>query len=371
MPGKAVPYTSFLVALPALLFVIWLLLQNANLAVTLQFPLIDLCLLAVAVPSIGKAFQGEVPEGRLLWWLGLFVRVLAGSLFVWLDDYPFATQLFYLLWVFGYIFIALGAGIELRGASAGLWPVAYGLLGLEAVTGAVLAISLVARADAPYLLLALALLLGYLLFTGMMLLVIADRTRRVRVERVLKQWSLLLEQLVTSPPVGKTARPEAALAPLMDILKPVFPGLSGVSATADRPLQIGEPSPHTLRLVAEGAEVGRLHFREEPGSVDVLNALAPLLAKQVEGALSRAHWHTQALADPLTGLHNRRAFELHAANLTELAFRHGQPVSLAILDIDQFKRVNDRYEHPTGDEVLKVLADILRRNTRGEDLVLR
>ena len=123
-----------------------------------------------------------------------------------------------------------------------------------------------------------------------------------------------------------------------------------------------------LRLVAEGVEVGCLHFREEPCNVDVLNALAP---KQVECALSRVHWHTRALDDPLTGLYNRRAFELHAANLTKRALRHGQPVSLAILDIDHFKRVNGRYGHPTGDEVLKVLAGTLRCNTRSEDLVLR
>ena len=130
-----------------------------------------------------------MPEGRRLWFLGLFVRVLAGSLFIWLDNYPFATQLFYLLWVLGYIFIALGAWIELRGANAGLGPVAYGFLGLEAVTGAVIAISLVARADAPHILLALSIPLGYLLFTGMMLLVIADRNRRVRAEKKLKQWT--------------------------------------------------------------------------------------------------------------------------------------------------------------------------------------
>lgn len=371
MPRRAMPGTSFLVALPALLFVIWLLVQNASLAVTLQFPLIDLCLLAFAVPAIEKAFHGEVPEGRLLWWLGLFVRVLAGSLFVWLGDYPFTAQLFYFLWVFGYTFIALGAWIELRGASGGLWPVAYGLLGLEAVTGTVIAISLVARADAPYVILALALLLGYLLFTGMILLVVADRNRRVRAERELKQWSVLLEQLVAFSPAGKAVRPEDAPSALMDILKPVFPNLSGISITADQPLQIGAPSPRTFALITKGAEIGRLHFRGEPDSLDVLNALAPLLAKQMEGALSRAHWHAQALADPLTGLHNRRAFELQAASLVALAYRHDQPVSLAILDIDHFKRVNDQYGHPTGDEALKLFATILRRNTRGEDLVLR
>ncbi len=318
-----------------------------------------------------ETFRGEIPEGRLLWLLGFFIRVLAGSLFVWLDGYPFTTQLFLLLWVFGYTFIALGAWLELHEVSGGLWSVAYGLLGLEAVVGSVLALSLVARASEPLVLGALALLLGYLLFIGMILLVVADRIRRTRAERELKQWSVLLERLVQTSPARQAAHPKDALAALADTLKPFFPDLCGVVANADKPVQVGDLSSHVLPLVAEGTEVGRLYFHSAPSHVRVLDALTPLLATQVEGALTHAHWHTQALTDPLTGLHNRRSFGAQGAAMVALAYHQDQPISLAVLDVDHFKRVNDSYGHPVGDEALKTLADILRRNTREQDLVLR
>jgi diguanylate cyclase (GGDEF)-like protein len=371
MPQRAAPRISFVVALPALLFTASLLLQDADFTAMVRFPVVDLALLLFALPAIEGAFRGELPEGRLLWWLGLFVRVLAGSLFVWLNDYPFTAPLFFFLWVFAYTFIGLGAWLELLGTSAGLWPVAYGLLGLEVVAGTVLALSLPARVDAPHTRLALALLLGYLLFTGMMLLVVADRNRRTRAEHELKRWSVLLEQLVQFSPFRKAAHPHDSLQTLLNTLGPFFPDLCGVLANADRPLLVGEGSAHAFPLVTEGTEVGRLYFRSAPTSVGLLDALTPLLATQVEGALAHAHLHTQTLTDPLTNLRNRRSFEVQGAGLAALAYRHHQPVGLAVLDIDHFKRVNDRYGHPVGDEALRTVADILRRNTREEDLVLR
>lgn len=371
MPQRSAPRLSFLAALPALLFITLLLLQDVSLTTMVRFPIFDLALLLLALPAMEGTFRDEIPEGRLLWLLGFLIRVLAGSLFIWLDGYPFTHQLFLFLWVFSYTFIALGAWLELSGVGGGLWSVAYGLLGLEAVVGTVMALSLVARADEPLVVMALALLLGYLLFAGIILLVVADRNRRTRAERELKQWAVLLERLVQSSPGHETVHPKDALAALADTLKPFFPNFCGILANGDEPVRVGSPSGYALPLVAEGAEVGRLYFSSAPGNVGVLDALTPLLATRVAGALTHARWHTQALTDPLTGLYNRRSLEVQGASLVALAYRQAQPVSLAVLDIDHFKSVNDRYGHPVGDKALKTLAEILRRNTREEDLVLR
>ncbi len=259
--------------------------------------------------------------------------------------------------------------------SGGLWSVAYGVLGLEAVIGVVLAISFTARADTPGTLLALTLLLGYLLFVGMMLLVVADRNRRFRAELELKRWSALLEQLVKSP-YNRADAPEATLTTLLKTLQPSFPDLCGVSASGVRPLEVGKLSAHPLPLVAEGTEVGRLYFCVAPDTVSkvghgALDALLPLVAAHVERALSHAQLHTEALTDPLTNLYNRRSFALQGRGLAALAYRHERPVSLAVLDIDYFKRVNDTYGHPVGDEALRRVAEILRRNARAEDHLMR
>src|SRR2546423_12098759 len=79
----------------------------------------------------------------------------------------------------------------------------------------------------------------------------------------------------------------------------------------------------------------------------------------------------QALADSLTGLANRRhAQEVLAAEVSR-AERFGGPVALVVADLDDFKDVNDRHGHPTGDVALREFAEVLRETVRDVDLVSR
>ncbi|SDS98845.1 diguanylate cyclase [Halopseudomonas litoralis] len=79
----------------------------------------------------------------------------------------------------------------------------------------------------------------------------------------------------------------------------------------------------------------------------------------------------QAATDPLTRLYNRRFFFAEANYLLELAKGADTPVSVMILDIDHFKRVNDDYGHGCGDQVLTKLAQTLKEQSRSEDLIAR
>ena len=78
-----------------------------------------------------------------------------------------------------------------------------------------------------------------------------------------------------------------------------------------------------------------------------------------------------ATFDSLTGLYNRRAILGKLHELINLANRYKEDFSLSMLDIDHFKRVNDRYGHLTGDEVLEKIATLIRRNIRDTDIVGR
>lgn len=80
---------------------------------------------------------------------------------------------------------------------------------------------------------------------------------------------------------------------------------------------------------------------------------------------------TQASTDPLTGLFNRRQFELLANNQISLAVRHQVPYCVLMLDIDHFKKVNDTYGHDAGDEVLKHLSLVLKSSLRESDVLAR
>lgn len=81
--------------------------------------------------------------------------------------------------------------------------------------------------------------------------------------------------------------------------------------------------------------------------------------------------HEQAVHDPLTGLFNRLAYDERIAQEFARAKRYKQPLSLAVLDIDRFKRINDNYGHKAGDKALKIIADRVRGNLRETDFLAR
>lgn len=80
---------------------------------------------------------------------------------------------------------------------------------------------------------------------------------------------------------------------------------------------------------------------------------------------------TQAITDELTGLFTYRYFVLRLNNEFERAKRYGLGLSLVIMDIDHFKKINDSYGHQLGNIVLKEISDILKNNTRKADVLFR
>ncbi len=95
-----------------------------------------------------------------------------------------------------------------------------------------------------------------------------------------------------------------------------------------------------------------------------------LSAAQQETEQLRAELEAQrreAMIDPLTGLFNRRAMDHHLEYLWE----EDQDLSVLVMDIDHFKRINDSYGHAVGDIVIRNVADTLRKCIRGEDIAVR
>ena len=79
----------------------------------------------------------------------------------------------------------------------------------------------------------------------------------------------------------------------------------------------------------------------------------------------------EGLRDALTGLRNRRHFDRALPREIERAGENGTALSLCIVDIDHFKSVNDRFGHPTGDAVLRVIGSLLAENLKGRDVPVR
>lgn len=113
------------------------------------------------------------------------------------------------------------------------------------------------------------------------------------------------------------------------------------------------------------------------GAVDYITKPFNLteLRVRVRSAL-RLHRLVQMLAqrahiDGLTGLWNRSHFDARWSDEVAECVRHGRPLSLAMLDVDHFKLINDAYGHPAGDAVLQGLARIFERECRCEDIACR
>jgi diguanylate cyclase (GGDEF)-like protein len=124
-----------------------------------------------------------------------------------------------------------------------------------------------------------------------------------------------------------------------------------------------------------GDDVGALRNRLTIAALVSLLAIglyAAALARPLLRSLNRvASVAEQAMLDPLTGAANRRGFERALAVELERSTRRGHPCALVIVDLDDFKAVNDRHGHGVGDDVLVMLAERLRDSVRSADTVAR
>ena len=134
----------------------------------------------------------------------------------------------------------------------------------------------------------------------------------------------------------------------------------------------------SIPLIARGNVTGVLNIyrtgegvRFTEAEFELAQRFADAAALAVANAQTREALELQALTDPLTGLNNHRFF--HERLRAELirAGRSHDSVSLLMVDIDDFKRVNDVHGHGVGDQVLIAIAKILKTTVRGSDVVCR
>ncbi len=107
-----------------------------------------------------------------------------------------------------------------------------------------------------------------------------------------------------------------------------------------------------------------------------LESAVELRTRELRTALEEAEalqkrYEQLSTIDELTGLNNRRYFFTEAEGMLARSRRHRQQCSLMLLDVDYFKQINDKWGHVMGDKVLCAIADVIRQEARGGDLVAR
>jgi diguanylate cyclase (GGDEF)-like protein len=139
----------------------------------------------------------------------------------------------------------------------------------------------------------------------------------------------------------------------------------------------GMRSDMTIPLRSRGQATGALRVAcrrrhaYEPEDFEILERLADVMAMAVENQRLLQVTRRMAEVDGLTGVCNRRHFQVLLSREAERARSSGHPLSLLLADVDRFKDVNDRHGHPAGDAVLQHVARLLAQRLRRSDIVAR
>ncbi|MDH5648993.1 MAG: GGDEF domain-containing protein [Gammaproteobacteria bacterium] len=132
---------------------------------------------------------------------------------------------------------------------------------------------------------------------------------------------------------------------------------------------------HTFELIVEDKAIGQITFsRGKPFSDREAAQLEYMLCSLVyplRNALQYKRAFRASMTDPLTGIYNRSVMESALNRESGLALRHKTPLSLIILDIDNFKHINDTYGHQAGDELIIALSQTISKELRKTDMLAR
>ncbi len=133
-----------------------------------------------------------------------------------------------------------------------------------------------------------------------------------------------------------------------------------------------------IPLIMRDRTIGAIFLQDckmpRPWSIDDLTffgALADHLSVAVENADLHEEKKLQAVTDGLTGVSNRRNFNECFYKEFERARRYAEPMTLAVVDLDYLKKINDTFGHTAGDDAIKAVASVLSRSSRSIDVVAR
>ena len=162
-------------------------------------------------------------------------------------------------------------------------------------------------------------------------------------------------------------------APHVVLLDLEMPGTTGIElCRALRAEERFAQLPVIFLTAHRDADVVRRIFAAGADDYVTKPIVAPELLGRISNRLERVRLYRElADRDPLTGVLNRRSSTEAIERYMRLSERYGQPLSLALLDIDNFKQLNDRHGHLLGDAVLRHLGTLMVATFRSEDVVAR
>jgi diguanylate cyclase (GGDEF)-like protein len=183
-----------------------------------------------------------------------------------------------------------------------------------------------------------------------------------KLETDFEAYSLILGGVVSSPPGGADRSGLAHAQKLFD--STFFHFYSDLHLRHRADIEQAAQSAHRIQFWTEGLFFAQL-------GLTVLFSVVGLLYLEriIQAFLSDAE--RMAITDGLTGVFNRRYLDSALEEELGRTGRHGRSMTIAMIDIDHFKRFNDTKGHQAGDQLLRALTQVMRQNTRAEDRIAR
>ncbi|WP_405238148.1 GGDEF domain-containing protein [Lentisalinibacter orientalis] len=195
-----------------------------------------------------------------------------------------------------------------------------------------------------------------------------------------------VRHLLIAAGTGPEELPDVALVDALTGIAPHYTTLRGPwlgpYSAADHQLIFGRgTAPASIALIPlerQGRLMGSLNFGSaDPGrytrshGTEFLGHLGVIASFALENAVNRARLLRSGITDVLTGWHNRRYLQTRLREELARARRDGSPLTLLLIDIDHFKRVNDNHGHLAGDLVLTEVAQRIESRIRASDVAAR
>jgi diguanylate cyclase (GGDEF)-like protein len=112
-------------------------------------------------------------------------------------------------------------------------------------------------------------------------------------------------------------------------------------------------------------------YRLEAENLKLIETISGHISLAISNINLRDKLNKRAIIDPLTSLYNRSYLDDTLERDIDRAIRKGTTIAVVMMDLDNFKHINDAYSHPAGDRVLREISDLLLKNIRNSDLVCR
>jgi len=334
--------------------------------------LLQLMLLYYALPLWYSLALGQAPEGRAIW-VPVLIFFGAGITF-WFALTPSyddtSMVLATVVWILGLWLLVAGLELEVGGRPVSLTHLTGVAVGFMSMWMLLLNQWCFSGQPQDDLLLKLWLTVVTSLIGALSIFLPLYLFKR-RSERRLARWSSLLSRLTTFPWKQENPTPEGIATELYKLFHQGCENVAGVRLPAFDDLVVGEKTPHGLTLKDRGVVLGRVYLYDKDRCDGLLKSILPLASQRLGEVLHSLRWRSQAQTDPLTGLLNRRGLDVNLPYVVDRAIVDKKPMTVAMLDLDRFKQVNDRFGHAVGDTLLQAVASILESNLREDDLAVR